>query len=80
MNKRASIMVLREDSSGHITGKYRSSAGRDLQVRELAGRTSRLDGDKQMVGSVFAFTLTSPPRSSAMPQSVRGRVGYEIER
>ena len=60
VNKRTSIMVLREDSSGHITGKYRSAAGRDLQVRELAGRASRLDGDKQMVGFSVCFHTDQP--------------------
>ena len=60
VNKRASAMVMREDSSGHITGKYRSVAGRDLQVRELAGRTSPLDGGKQMVGFSVCFHTDQP--------------------
>jgi hypothetical protein len=60
VNKRASVMVLREDSSGDITGKYRSAAGRDLQVRELAGRTSPIEGAKQMVGFSVCFHTDQP--------------------
>lgn len=60
VNKRASVMVLREDSSGHVTGKYHSAAGRDLQVRELAGRTCPIDGDKQMVGFSVCFHTDQP--------------------
>jgi len=59
-NKRGSLMVLREDSSGHLTGKYRSAAGRDLQVRELAGRTSPVEGDKQMLGFCVCFHTDQP--------------------
>ena len=59
-NKRGSLMVLREDSSGHLTGKYRSAAGRDLQVRELAGRTSPVQGDKQMLGFSVCFHTDRP--------------------
>lgn len=60
VNKRASVMVLREDPSGNVTGKYRSAAGRDLDVRELAGRTSPVDGDKQMVGFSVCFHTDQP--------------------
>ena len=60
VNKRASVMVLREDSSGHVTGKYRSAAGRDLQVRDLAGRASPIEGDKQMVGFSVCFHTDQP--------------------
>jgi avidin family protein len=60
VNKRASVMVLREDLSGHITGKYRSAAGHDLEVRELAGRASPIDGDKQMLGFSVCFHTNQP--------------------
>jgi len=59
-NKRGSLMVLREDSSGHLTGTYRSAAGRDLQVRELAGRTSPVEGDKQMLGFCVCLHTDQP--------------------
>ena len=60
VNKRASVMVLREDPSGNVTGKYRSAAGRDLQVRDLAGRTSPVEEDKQMVGFSVCFHTDQP--------------------
>jgi hypothetical protein len=60
MNKRASVMVLREDSAGHITGKYRSVVGRDLHVRELAGRASGADGDRRMLGFSVCFHTDDP--------------------
>jgi avidin family protein len=60
VNKRGSVMVLREESSGHVTGEYRSAAGRDLQVRELAGRASTIDGNKQMVGFSVCFHTDQP--------------------
>lgn len=63
INKRDSMMVLREDQSGQITGKYRSVVGRDTNVREPAGRASRLDAGKQMIGFSVCFQTddASPP-------------------
>jgi len=50
INKHDSIMVFREDESGHLIGKYRSVVGRDVRIRELAGRVSQLDAGRQMIG------------------------------
>jgi hypothetical protein len=48
-------VALREEPSGQITGRYRSSVGRDLRVRELTGRVCQPEGDKQMLGFTVCF-------------------------
>lgn len=60
MNQRGSIVALREELSGRISGKYRSSVGRDPQVRELAGRVSQPDENKQMLGFTVCFRTDNP--------------------
>jgi avidin family protein len=60
INQRGSIVALREEPSGQIMGKYRSVVGRDLQARDLAGRVSQPDGNKQMLGFTVCFRTDNP--------------------
>jgi hypothetical protein len=60
LNERHSVLVLKEESPGRITGKYRSVVGRDANVRELEGRTSGVDGNKQMLGFAVCFHSNRP--------------------
>lgn len=80
INQRGSIVTLREEPSGHIIGKYRSVVGRDLQVRDLSGRVSQPDGNKQMLGFTVCSEPTTPYRNLAVTLSVHGQGGYERRR
>jgi len=60
MNELNSIMVLKENSDGLVTGKYRSMVGRDPHVRELAGRASGEEAGKQMLGFAVCFHIENP--------------------
>ncbi len=60
MNELNSVMVLNEHADKGLTGKYRSMVGRDPNVRDLSGRTSALDGGKQMVAFAVGFEIAAP--------------------
>jgi hypothetical protein len=60
MNELNSMMVLNEDADKRLTGKYRSMVGRDTNVRDLSGRTSGVDGGKQMVAFAVCFEIAAP--------------------
>jgi len=49
MNELNSVRVLNEHPDQGLTGKYGSMVGRDPNVRDLSGRTSAVEGGKQMV-------------------------------
>lgn len=61
INKFKSVVALKEDSDGHLTGKYRSMVGRDPHVRHLDGRASPVDGEKQMLGFAVCFEVAYDP-------------------
>jgi hypothetical protein len=60
MNELNSAMVLNEHEDRSLTGKYRSMVGRDNNLRELSGRTSAVDGGKQMAAFAVCFEIASP--------------------
>jgi hypothetical protein len=62
MNELNSVMILNEHTDKGLTGKYRSMVGRDPNVRDLSGRTSALDGEKQMVAFAVCFEIAEPGR------------------
>ena len=75
LNELNSVMVLIEDANHGLTGKYRSIVGRDPNLRDLAGRTNYLDGNKQMVGFAVCFEKRIPDRAAATRQSAPGPGG-----
>jgi hypothetical protein len=60
MNELNSVMVLNEHADKRLTGKYRSMVGRDPNVRDLSGRTSAVEGGKQMVAFAVCFEIAAP--------------------
>jgi hypothetical protein len=60
MNELNSVMVLNEHADKGLTVKYRSMVGRDPNVRDLSGRTSAVDGGKQMVAFAVCFEIAAP--------------------
>jgi len=60
LNESKSIMVLHDPGDGTLRGRYRSMVGRDLHIRELAGRTSTAEGEKQMIGFTVCFQIADP--------------------
>jgi len=60
LNESKSVMVLKDPSDGSLRGRYRSMVGRDTGIRELAGRTSSREGEKQMIGFVVCFEIADP--------------------
>jgi len=60
MNELNSIMVLNEHSDGTLTGKYRSIVGRDPHIRDLAGRFSSEEQNKQLLGFAVCFQIDQP--------------------
>ncbi len=60
MNELNSVMALQEHADRSVTGKYKSIVGRDQNLRELAGRTGYLDGQKQMLGFSVCFEIARP--------------------
>ena len=60
MNELNSIMVLEDLGDGSLTGKYRSIVGRDPHIRDLAGRTSKSEDGKQMLGFAVCFEIEAP--------------------
>lgn len=60
MNELKSVMLLNEHEDRSLTGKYRSMVGRDGNVRYLSGRTSALDGGKQMAAFAVCFEIAAP--------------------
>jgi hypothetical protein len=59
-NELRSVMLLREDADGGLTGIYHSIVGRDPGYRALAGRTSPDDSGKQMVAFAVCFKIDAP--------------------
>jgi hypothetical protein len=64
LNELNSVMLLIEDGSYGLKGKYRSIVGRDPNIRDLAGRTNYFDGNKQMVGFAVCFEIANPGAGS----------------
>jgi hypothetical protein len=60
INERRSIILLEEDQHGALAGRFRSVVGRDPHVRILTGRTSPLEGGKQMLGFAVQFQIEAP--------------------
>lgn len=60
LNELKSIMVLKENPDGSLSGKYRSIVGRDPHTRDLAGRTSPEEQGKQMLGFAVCFKIDNP--------------------
>ena len=60
MNELHSVLLLREHDDKSLTGQYRSMVGRDSKVRPLSGRTSAVEGGKQMVAFAVCFEIASP--------------------
>jgi len=60
LNESKSVMVLQDPGDGSLRGRYRSTVGRDTGIRELAGRTSSTEGDKQMIGFAVCFEIADP--------------------
>lgn len=60
MNELKSVTVLNEHEDKSLTGKYRSMVGRDGNVRDLSGRTSAVDGGKQMAAFAVCFEIDAP--------------------
>ena len=75
MNELNSVMVLNEHTDKGLTGKYRSMVGRDPNVRDLSGRTSALDGEKQMVAFAVCFEIAEPGRGEGHSSVWLGRAG-----
>lgn len=60
MNELHSVLLLREHDDRSLTGQYRSIVGRDSGVRQLSGRTSATEGEKQMVAFAVCFEIAAP--------------------
>ena len=60
MNELHSVLLLREHNDKSLTGQYRSMVGRDSTVRPLSGRTSAVEGGKQMVAFAACFEIVAP--------------------
>jgi hypothetical protein len=60
MNELKSIMVLTEHSDGKLIGQYRSIVGRDPHIRELLGRASNAEKNKQLLGFAVCFQIDNP--------------------
>jgi avidin family protein len=59
-NELRSRMLVRERPDFGLDGIYQSIVGRDSGFRTLAGRTSKVDGTKQMVAWVVCFEIADP--------------------
>jgi hypothetical protein len=59
-NELRSRMLLREHTDLGLEGTYQSMVGRDSGFRALAGRTSKVDGPKQMVAWSVCFEIANP--------------------
>ena len=68
-------MLVRERPDFGLDGIYQSIVGRDSGFRTLVGRTSKVDGTKQMVAWVVCFEIADPPKDMATIRFVAGRVG-----
>jgi len=60
MSELHSVLLLREHDDKSLTGQYRSMVGRDSTVRRLSGRTSPVEGGKQMVAFAVCFEIAAP--------------------
>jgi hypothetical protein len=60
MNELHSVLLLREHDDNSLTGQYRSRVGRDSTTRHVSGRTSAVEGGKQMVAFTACFEIAAP--------------------
>jgi Avidin family len=60
-NELRSKVLLVENSDHSPSGLYHSIVGRDSGIRPLSGRTSAIDGAKQMLAFAVCFEIEPPP-------------------
>ena len=59
-NELNSKMLLKEHPDRSVSGIYQSAVGRDPNPRPLSGRTSAVDGSKQMIAWTVCFEVAAP--------------------